>query len=112
MEAFPLKFEVSVPSKEELEKNIQEMEEDAKEHPENAQYFEIKKEMFEADLAVLDDPKNAGVDPNTLAGAEDLSSQMDRATKGLSQEAAKLLQQDPSLYKYGWQMLGRHWITV
>lgn len=106
MQAQPLHLMISIPTEPELKMDIQEMQQDEAEHPQDAQYFEIKKEIFEKELAILDDPKNAG------EGAEDLNNQMNEATKGLSQEAQELLSEDPSLYQYGWTMLSRHWISV
>ena len=110
--AEPLKLYISIPSKAELQEDVQEMQKYAKEHPDEAAYFNTKEEIFEKELAVLNDPRNADVNPNTLAGAENLFNQIQQATKGLNQEAEDFLRADPSLIKYGWSMLPRHWIPV
>lgn len=107
-----LKLYISVPSKAELQEDIEEMQNDAQEHPGEAAYFDIKKEVFERELAVLDDPKNGDVDPNSCVGAENLVNQMGLATQGLNQEAEDLVRADPSLIQYGWSMQARHWISV
>lgn len=110
--AEPLKLYMSIPSKSELQQDITEMEQYAQEHPDQAAYFDTKEEIFEKELAVLNDPKNADLDPNTLAGAQSLFNQIEAATEGLNQKAEAFLRADPSLIQYGWSMGSRHWIPV
>lgn len=110
--AEPLQLYVSIPSKAELQQDIRDMQQDENEHPEYAAYFETEKEALEKELAVLDDPRNRGVDPNTRAGAENLFNQIEAATKGLEEEGRSFLQANPGLAQYGLSMLSRHWVPV
>lgn len=107
-----LKLYISVPSKAELQEDIGQMKQDAQAHPDEAAYFAVKEEIFERDLAVLNDPNNENVDPNSRAGAENLLNQMQQATQGLHQETEGFLRADPSLMQYGWSMQARHWIPA
>ena len=107
-------FYISLPSEDELRKDIAEAEAHARAHPNDAEYDRVKEEIFKKQLAVLEE--NPQYDPNTQEGAEALLRKMDEATKDLSAEANALLLADTlrggDLLKEGFSMGHRHWIQV
>lgn len=112
MQSFPIQQYISLPSEEELKQDIEQAKTYAKEHPEEATYFQTKEEIFQKELEVLRDPKNASINPSTADGAKALFNKMNKATKGLSQKADQLLANNPDLMNYGFKMGKRSWIKI
>ncbi len=111
-EVHTLRLYVSTPTETELEEDIREAEQYAKEDPKDAEYFRIKEAAFKINLEILEKAKKEGIDPNTKEGAEKIDSLMDKATKQLDKEAYYYLKLNPKLIKYGWTIGKRHWFPV